>query len=205
MRSVPVPLAGSVPSPIGVAVVGDFPDAESEKRGKPFVGPAGRLLCESLRSSGINPSECTFLYAVSCRPRTAEGRPRLAYNDELDACTPNLALQLKAAGARWTLIAGNTALRRFTPIPMTQAHGRPFDLKRERSDGPTGFAVYNPDAVLRSPQLKATFDEDIQRFAQIVAAGRWSLPDTCIVCAVEADPLMCDDRGFTFCVEHHLA
>jgi uracil-DNA glycosylase len=52
----------------GILLVGEAPGAEEQKAGKPFVGPAGKLLDSLLLSAGIKRAQCAVTNVFHCRP-----------------------------------------------------------------------------------------------------------------------------------------
>lgn len=56
------------PASARIMLVGEAPGGEEEKEGKPFVGPAGKLLRKSLMAVGIDPDACYFANLSHVRP-----------------------------------------------------------------------------------------------------------------------------------------
>lgn len=56
------------PKDAKIMLVGEAPGAQEAKQGKPFVGPAGKLLNECLRYAGINRQECYITNVIKERP-----------------------------------------------------------------------------------------------------------------------------------------
>ncbi len=68
---------GEGPEEAGVMVVGEAPGRMEDKLGRPFVGPAGKLLDSLLELAGLSRSEVYITNVVKCRPpgnRTLERR-----------------------------------------------------------------------------------------------------------------------------------
>ena len=49
-------------------IIGEAPGAEEDRRGEPFVGPAGQLLDEMLRAVGIARGDVFIANILKCRP-----------------------------------------------------------------------------------------------------------------------------------------
>ena len=156
------PVAWSGPVGASVAVLGEAPGAEEDKRGIPFVGPSGRLLRKTLTKVGLEPAEMAFFNAVSCYPA------RTPTDDELAACQGNRIAQLVLIRPRWVLVTGAVPLRALGRSErITDAHGVPWT--RELLDGGrrTYFPVRHPSAVLRNRALYAGWKRDLADFKEL--------------------------------------
>ena len=89
-------------------LIGEAPGEHEDKSGRPFTGPAGRLLDAALRSAGLDPAEDVWIAnQLGCRP-PANRKPT---HDELRICRPRLFSMARAVGARakFVLLLGATA------------------------------------------------------------------------------------------------
>ena len=156
----------------GIVVVGEAPGEQEDLAGKAFVGRAGRLLDELLRTVGIAP-ETGVLIAniVKCRPPAN----RVPHADEAAACLPYLHRQIRLARPHTVLLLGATAHRHFVgaskAVVMEREAGRRFTLAAWPG---VGFAtLYHPAYLLRSPGRKPLALRHLEGVAAALrAAGR---------------------------------
>jgi DNA polymerase I len=95
----------SIPPNPKIAAVGEAPGTQEADRGKPFVGPSGRLLKTILKHHGYMPSEVMFTNACLCRPPSNATPPKAA----VAACRPRLYDELRRSGVNAVLALGFTA------------------------------------------------------------------------------------------------
>lgn len=125
---------GEGPRTSALMIVGEQPGDAEEREGRPFVGPAGRLLRERLMAAGIDPGRAYVTNAVKHFKFVQRGKRRLHQTPtagEIDACRwwldserrlgkPQLVLALGASAARGVLGHGIAVQReRGRPLPMT--------------------------------------------------------------------------------------
>jgi uracil-DNA glycosylase len=147
-----------------IIMVGEQPGDIEDRRGAPFVGPAGKLLDRALESAGLNRSDIFVTNAVKhfkFQP-PAPGKRRIhATPDriEIQACRPWLLAEFRAVRPRGVIVLGATAAKAlFGPsFRVTRSRGQvlPWPASAYKpEDFPTvdGFAVatIHPSAVLRA-------------------------------------------------------
>ncbi len=103
-RTNAVPWVGRPGSPI--ALIGEAPGANEDRRGEPFVGRAGRLLNDCLVSAGMSRQDVFMMNVLCCRPP----QNRNPEPHEAAACRPHFERQLEISGAWVVVVAGNAAL-----------------------------------------------------------------------------------------------
>lgn len=188
------------PTPTHVAVLGEAPGGQEDLAGRPFVGPAGKLLKKELMSVGFDIAQLTFFNTASCYPVTLEGKGRTPATGEVDACRVNLDAQLALISPRWVVLTGNIPLQALRPdLRIGKAHGRPFER-----DGTVFFPVYHPAAALRNPEWKTALRTDLELLAKLVCLEKpWieHVPATCVVCGVEDEVWRCDPEGVVYCTK----
>lgn len=157
----------------GILAVGEGPGEKEDLEGRAFVGRAGRVLDELLRSVGLDPERHLLIAnVVKCRP---PGN-RVPHADEVAACIPYLHRQIELVRPHTVLLLGATAYRHFVPaqksFALEREVGRRFSL--EKWAGIAFYALYHPAYLLRSPGKKplalghlASVREEIE------AHGRW--------------------------------
>jgi len=144
-----------------VVVVGEGPGYEEDRSGRPFVGPAGRLLDLLLLSVGL-PRETVYICnVVKCRPpRNREPEP-----DEVAACLPYLRAQLAAIGPRAVLAVGKVAAQ--TLLATEESIGRLRGRVHRCGETPV-VATFHPAFLLRSPQWTRAAWWDFQLLRQVL-------------------------------------
>jgi DNA polymerase len=134
--------------------VGEQPGDVEDKQGRPFVGPAGRLLDELLEEAGIVRTKVYVTNAVKHFKWEPQGKRRLhakPSSREIMACRPWLEAELDALAPEMLVVLGATAAQSLLgrAFKLTQRRGQPF-----ASDwAPWTLATYHPSAVLRARQL----------------------------------------------------
>jgi DNA polymerase len=135
-----------------VMLVGECPGDQEDLQGRPFVGPAGRLLDEALVAAGIPRDEVYVTNAVKHFKWEPRGKRRLHAKPsarEMAACRPWLEAEMDVIKPRAIVCLGATAAQALL--------GRAFRVTRQRGQllpsdwGPKVLATYHPSAVLRSP------------------------------------------------------
>lgn len=154
-------LLGSGSKRARIMVVGEAPGAREDESHQAFVGPAGRLLRESLVAVGISPEDCYITNAAKCRPpdnRTPEW-------SEIKICRDAYFWQeFEAVDPDFLLLLGNSALRAATGrARITHNRGSTFDVR-----GKVGLATFHPAYVLRSPFHGGAYRADIAKLARLV-------------------------------------
>jgi uracil-DNA glycosylase len=141
---------GSPHAPI--MLVGEQPGDQEDVQGKPFVGPAGKLLQATLKEAGIDPKQVYLTNVVKHFKWEPRGKRRIHKKpgaSEIAACRPWLDAEIAAlkpkvivclgATAAQTLrgeVFGNRTPRRVAgvlPCSLRNGHGAPvFDLAGSR-------------------------------------------------------------------------
>jgi uracil-DNA glycosylase len=133
--------------------VGEAPGAQEDARGRPFVGPAGRLLSELLEAVGI-PREAVYITNIlKCRP--PENRAPADY--EIERCMPYLRRQAALIRPHVICALGSFALKSLVDSSqgISMVHGQFFQKGRF-----SFFATYHPAAALYHEALKDVMVRD---------------------------------------------
>jgi uracil-DNA glycosylase len=171
---------GEGPADAAVMLVGEQPGDQEDLAGRPFVGPAGRLLDGLLAEAGL-PREQLYLTNAVKHFKWKEGRGKRRIHDkpswsETMACNPWLQAELAAVGPRALVLLGATAAQALLgpDFRLTKRLGERID----RPDlAPLVIATFHPSAVLRAPdetrrrELERRLAEDLAR-AAAAASGR---------------------------------
>ncbi len=153
-----------------VVFVGEGPGQHEDEQGRPFVGAAGGLLTDLLRSIGWRRDEVFITNVVKCRPPgNRDPEP-----DEMAACAPYLARQLTALDPAVVVTLGRFSLGTFMPgARIGAAHGtaRPIDPATGAPDA-SAFAMYHPAAAFRQAALRDTLFEDMAMLPTVLIDSR---------------------------------
>ena len=134
-----------------VVLVGEQPGDAEDRAGRPFVGPAGRLLDDALAAAGIERSDVYITNAVKHFKWRSRGKRRIHQRPnagEVAACRPWLLAELDAIRPEVLVVLGATSAQALL--------GRSFRVTKQRGEPlqGTGFAPHvvatiHPAAVLR--------------------------------------------------------
>ncbi len=145
-------------------VIGEAPGAEEDRRGEPFVGRAGKLLDEMLRSVGLERDTVFIANILKCRP--PNNRDPAA--NEAASCRAYLDRQIALVAPKLILAVGRIAAQHLlqTDAPLGRLRGQ----KHYLSGGQLPVVVtYHPAYLLRSPTQKRKAWQDLCLARQIVA------------------------------------
>jgi DNA polymerase len=145
-----------------VLFVGEGPGGRENESGRPFVGPAGRLLADLLLGIGWERSDVFITNVVKCWP--PGNRDPLP--DEKAACNGYLDRQIFALQPRIIVTLGRHSMEKFfgPGQGISRIHGT-----TARWRGILCCALYHPAAILRSPGLRRAMDEDFARLPALLA------------------------------------
>jgi len=146
-----------------VMLVGEQPGDEEDKKGLPFVGPAGRLLDRALEAAGVDRNELYVTNAVKHFKWQLRGKRRLHKTPaqrEVDACRQWLEREIAAVKPHVIVALGATAARSLISkdFKVTTMRGRFV----ESSLAPCVFATLHPSALVRlkdEAEKEAAFDQ----------------------------------------------
>lgn len=163
-RTVGVPGEGSPTAE--VMFIGEGPGFHEDQQGRPFVGAAGQLLTEMLRSIGMRREDVFITNVVRCRP--PGNRDPLP--DELQACDNYTQRQIAVLQPKLIVTLGRYSMARFIGQgAMRDLHGRTRDW-----NGITCLAMYHPAAILRTPtpEMRRIYQEDFSKIPVLLEAER---------------------------------
>jgi uracil-DNA glycosylase len=156
-----------------VMFVGEQPGDQEDKAGKPFVGPAGKLLDQALEDAGIDRNKVYVTNVVKHFKWVARGKRRIHQkpnSSEIAACRPWLEAELEVVEPRVLVCLGATAAQALL--------GRQFRVTRERGKPVESalaehvVATIHPSAILRDPETRereyAAFVEDLKIVAKLL-------------------------------------
>ena len=145
---------GEGPGGARVMLVGEQPGDREDKEGRPFVGPAGRLLDEVLESAGLDRGDVYVTNAVKHFKweAAARGERRIHKKPnagEIKACRPWLDAEIRVVRPALVVCLGATAAQALLgkAFRITRDRGKPVQIP----EGPMAIATMHPSAVLRVP------------------------------------------------------
>ncbi|MFF5534722.1 UdgX family uracil-DNA binding protein [Streptomyces cinerochromogenes] len=139
-----------------VMLVGEQPGDQEDRQGRPFVGPAGKLLDRALEEAGIDPAESYVTNAVKHFKFTqAEPRKRRIHKApslrEMTACGPWLAAELALVEPELIVVLGATAGKALLGSSFRVGEVRGTVLEREIHGRPERLVpTVHPSSVLRA-------------------------------------------------------
>src|SRR6204780_1880525 len=141
---------GKGPSRAPFMLVGEQPGDKEDLAGKPFVGPAGRMLDEALRDAGIAREETFVTNAVKHFKHEMRGKRRLhkrPNNYEVERCKIWLDLERNLVKPSTIVALGVTAARSLTGRTVTigKVRGKAVAM----ADGTLLVVTIHPSALLR--------------------------------------------------------
>lgn len=148
-------VAGEGPRRAALMLVGEQPGDEEDRAGRPFVGPAGRLLRLLLSDAGIDPATVFLTNAVKHFRFEFRGKRRQHKTPsqvELEACNLWLRKEIERTQPQVIVTLGTTALKAVIGEKLAIVAARERTLLSP--DGTRVIATYHPAAVLRAPALE---------------------------------------------------
>lgn len=144
-------------------IVGEAPGHEEDQRGEPFVGRAGKLLDEMLKSIGLDRDSVFIANLLKCRP--PGNRDPSAH--EAAACRHYLDRQIELVAPKIVLAVGRIAAQHLlnSDVPVGRMRGK----KHYLNDGQLPVVVtYHPAYLLRSPTQKRKAWQDLVLARQLM-------------------------------------
>jgi DNA polymerase len=157
-------------------LVGEQPGDQEDLAGRPFVGPAGKLLDRALEEAGIDRKVAYVTNVVKHFKWTPRGKRRIHQKPnaaEVAACRVWFDAELALIQPEVLVCLGATAAQALL--------GRQFRVSKDRgvpveSDlAPVVMATVHPSSVLRSDNREAEFGhlvDDLRKVAGAVAANK---------------------------------
>jgi DNA polymerase len=162
---------GEGPAGAALMFVGEQPGDEEDIRGRPFVGPAGRLFDNALGEAEVPRAEAYVTNAVKHFKFAPSGRRRLHQTPDAGDIAyyrPFLLREIGIVRPRLLVALGATALRALTgeALPVMRLRGTLVP-------GPEGLAVFatvHPSFLLRLPEQDAR-QREYRRFVEELRAA----------------------------------
>lgn len=163
-----------------VVFVGEQPGNDEDLAGKPFVGPAGKLLDKALAEAGIHRDEVYVTNTVKHFKWEPKGKRRLHKKPngrEIAACRPWLDAELEVLKPKVLVCLGATAAQALL--------GKEFRVSQRRGEFVEStlaehvVATVHPSSILRAPDEEtrhlemAQFIADLKKVARVIHGLRW--------------------------------
>lgn len=147
---------GEGPTGATLMLVGEQPGDQEDRAGRPFVGPAGKLLDRALVAAGIDRVDVYVTNVVKHFKHERRGKRRLhkrPNREEIDICRWWLDLELQTVRPRLVIALGVTAASALAgrAVVLSRVHRKPMDF----TGGLRGMAIQHPSALLRIPESEA--------------------------------------------------
>jgi uracil-DNA glycosylase len=158
-----------------IVFVGEQPGNEEDLSGKPFVGPAGRLLDEALIEAGIDRTQTYVTNVVKHFKWEPRGKRRIHKKPnagEIAACRPWLEAEIGLVKPKVIVCLGATAAQALL--------GPKFKVSKQRGQfiesslAPYILATVHPSSILRAPDdetrhlEKRRFIDDLKKVAHVL-------------------------------------
>jgi DNA polymerase len=143
---------GEGPKHAPIMLIGEQPGDYEDVAGKPFVGPAGKIMDRALEEAGIERQDVYVTNAVKHFKWEARGKRRIhkkPNSREIAACRPWLEAELNVVKPKLVVCLGATAAQTvFGPaFRVTKDRGKVLSSKL----APKVLATVHPSSLLRQP------------------------------------------------------
>jgi uracil-DNA glycosylase len=158
-----------------VMFIGEQPGNEEDLTGKPFVGPAGRLLDEALEEAEIDRPQIYVTNVVKHFKWEPRGKRRIHKKpnaQEIAACRPWLQAEIAQVKPNVIVALGATAAQALL--------GPNFRVTKQRGEfiestlAPYVMATVHPSSILRAPDDETRrleyrrFVQDLKKLARVI-------------------------------------
>jgi len=160
---------------VKVMFVGEQPGNEEDLSGRPFVGPAGRLLDDPLEAAGIDRKQTYVTNVVKHFKWEPRGKRRIHKKpnaQEISACRPWLEAEIAVVKPKIIVALGATAAQSLL--------GPKFRVTKQRGEfiestlAPYVMATVHPSSILRAPDDETRrlehrrFVDDLKKLARVL-------------------------------------
>src|ERR1700732_160667 len=142
-----------------IMFVGEQPGNQEDLEGKPFVGPAGKLLDVALEEAGIDRKKVYVTNAVKHFKWEPRGKRRIHKKPnaaEIAACRPWLDAEIAALRPKIIVCLGATAAQALLDRDFRVTQHRGEFVKSNLA--PQVMATVHPSSILRAPDEQARHD-----------------------------------------------
>ena len=157
---------GEGPQKADVIFVGEQPGDQEDRQGRPFVGPAGRLLDKALAVARISREQVYVTNAVKHFKWIWRGKRRLHQKPvarQVMACKPWLEAEFEVLKPKIVVCMGTTAAQAVLgkTVPITRERGKFI----ESDSGLVTFITIHPSAIYRQRD-RSEQEKEYDRFVE---------------------------------------
>ena len=157
---------GEGPQKADVIFVGEQPGDQEDRQGRPFVGPAGRLLDKALAAARISREQIYVTNAVKHFKWIWRGKRRLHQKPvvrQVMACKPWLEAEFEVLKSKIVVCMGTTAAQAVLgkTVPITRERGKFI----ESDSGLVTFITIHPSAIYRQRD-RSEQEKEYDRFSE---------------------------------------
>lgn len=144
-----------------IMIIGDAPDADEDREGRPFVGVAGDFLTAMLKSISIKREDCYLTPFIPWRPPGG----RLATRQEIMQSLPFLKKQIELVAPQYLLVLGGAAANSLLDMSDTilKMRGKFYDY-----EGITLMPTLHPINLMKQPLQKKLAWVDLLAFKSLL-------------------------------------
>lgn len=151
---------GEGPANAEIMFIGEAPGYNEDQQGRPFVGPAGRLLEELLAEIGLTRNDVWIGNVVKCRPpNNRDPQP-----EEIAACAGYLERQIALVQPKLIATLGRYSMEKFFPgARITRVHGQ-----AKRDGKRVLIPLFHPAYVLRNMNAMPDAVRDMRKIPRLL-------------------------------------
>lgn len=157
---------GEGPSNARIMIIGEQPGDQEDISGRPFVGPAGKLLDQALQQAGLNREELYLTNTVKHFKFNPQSKHRLherASTDEVHHCKPWVLAEILKVQPEVIITLGTTASQTLIDPSFQILKQRGLQKLLLPHLAPKVIATIHPSYLLRLPD-KDQVEREIQQF-----------------------------------------
>jgi len=143
-----------------IMFIGEAPGKTEIEQGKPFVGPAGKLLMRNIEKINLSEDDYYVTNCCKCRPKNN----RTPTDKEIETCKFFLEQQIEAIQPKIIVLLGNTPIKAcLNKTGITKLSGKPIE-----KDGIIWFPLLHPAASLHQPKYLSKFESDFLSLGKLL-------------------------------------
>jgi len=169
---------GEGPAPATLMLVGETAGDQEDVQGRPFVGPAGKLLDRCLSEAGLDRKQSYVTNVVKHFKFTPRGKRRIHGKPnamEIRACIPWLKAEIERVKPEMIICLGATAAKALLGASFRVSQQRGVAVPSNLA--PTVMATVHPSSLLRAPDEEtrhreiAHFTADLKTAAKLLKSA----------------------------------
>ncbi len=155
-----------------VLFIGEAPGATEDEMGRPFVGSAGKLLDELLKSIGLDREKVYITNLVKCRPpNNRDPEP-----DEISSCSPYLETQISLINPKIIVTLGkHSTIYMLKKVNISVTSISKVRGKFYKWNAILIFPTYHPAAALYNPKLREVLEKDFKTLGSKIGSKLFTL------------------------------